>query len=131
MSRLRQHIPFPHAHHHVTQPQRVIQPLKLLVLPVPLHQPLGHLAVLPFIILHHLEEIFQIDRYLFITQSDKHISTLKQTTKYLIVLEIFTFFSDAISPFMAVSSSSLHWFCWVNTFSICFSCASALVRLYS
>lgn len=32
---------------------------------------------------------------------------------------------------MAVSSSSLHWFCWVNTFSICFSCASARDRLYS
>lgn len=57
MSGLRQHIPFPHAHHHVAQPQRVVQPLKLLVLPVPLHQPLRHLTVLPFIILHHLEDI--------------------------------------------------------------------------
>lgn len=32
---------------------------------------------------------------------------------------------------MAVSSSSLHWFCWVSTFSICFSCPSARDRLYS
>lgn len=43
----------------------------------------------------------------------------------------FTFFRDAISPLMADSSSSLHWFCWVNIFSNCFSCASARDRLYS
>lgn len=43
----------------------------------------------------------------------------------------FTFFKDVISPLMAVSSSSLHWFCWVNIFSICLSWASARDRLYS
>lgn len=57
VGRQRQRFPFPRADHHVTQPQRVVQPLKLLVLPVPLHQPLRHFAVLAFIILHHLEDI--------------------------------------------------------------------------
>lgn len=42
-----------------------------------------------------------------------------------------TFFREAISPLIAVSSSSLLWFCWFNTLSICFSCASARERLYS
>lgn len=32
---------------------------------------------------------------------------------------------------MALSSNFLHWFCWFNTFSICFSCASAREILYS
>lgn len=78
MRGLGQHLPLPQAHRHVPQPQRVIQPLELLVLPVPLHQPLGHLAVLPFIILHHLEEIFQINQCLSIAtereaQDKQHI----------------------------------------------------------
>lgn len=65
MRGLGQRIHLPKAHRHVPQPQRVVQPLKLLVLPVPLQQLLGHLAVLPFIILHHLEDIFQINQCLF------------------------------------------------------------------
>lgn len=53
---LGQRVSVPHTHHHVAQPQRVVQPLQFLVLPVPLHQPLRHLAVLPFILIHHLKE---------------------------------------------------------------------------
>ena len=41
-------------HHHVTQPEGVIEPLQLLVLSVPLHQALRHLTVLPLVLIRHL-----------------------------------------------------------------------------
>lgn len=43
-------------HRHATKPQRVVKRLQFLVLPVPLHQPLGHLTILPFVFLHHLSQ---------------------------------------------------------------------------
>lgn len=47
------YLPLPH--HHVAQPQRVIEALQLLVLPVPLHQTLRHLAVLALVFICHLQ----------------------------------------------------------------------------
>lgn len=46
-------LPLPH--HHVAQPQRVIEALQFLVLPVPLHQTLRHLAVLALVLICHLQ----------------------------------------------------------------------------